>query len=122
MYAVLLIDPARGYKQGSSVWRAAFTLVPGRPCILTKIANRCIAAILTVECRPCIASIGQFYITLYMFIICHGRLYFYWFIIVICCFIGQYEPSSAIKELPFAREFRFNLDADEVLLYFLLMN
>ena len=88
-YAVLLIDPARGYKQGSSVWRAAFTLVTGRRCMLTKIANRCIAAILTVECRPCIASIGQFYITLYMFIICQRRLYFYWSIFVICSFIGD---------------------------------
>ena len=72
MYAVLFIDPARGYKQGSSVWRAAFTLVTGRGCMLTKIANRCIAAILTVECRPCIASIGQFYINPCVFIICHG--------------------------------------------------
>ena len=82
---------------------------------------RGIAATLTVECRSCIASIGQFYITLYMFVICHRRLYFYWFIIVICCFIGQYDPSSAIKELPFAREFRLNQDADEVMLYCFLM-
>ena len=39
MYAVLLIDPTRGYKQRSSIWRAAFTLTPGRHCLLTKIAN-----------------------------------------------------------------------------------